>query len=247
MDIITEQLIDRFIADEMLPEEQQAFIKRMELEPELKEQVIVRKLLLEAEAIKTEQEEYDFTSSNIASRAAAYPRRSFIPIMLLMLILAAGIYWGGSFQYETQKILADCYERPKLEFVRQNIDPDVSCEGKEQIIARLYTEGELEKVVDFYHKELNDSILTNFSPRMLLCVGASLFEKGTSSEFMHLYAMLKGTSCREDADWLLLCYYLKQNKRSRAMELATQIEKSKGMHSREAQTVYKALKEKRWF
>lgn len=246
MDIITEQLIDRFITDEMMPEEQQAFIERMEREPELKEQVIARKLLLEAEAIRTEQVECDFASSNIA-RAAAYPRRSFIPIMLLMLILAIGIYWGGSFQYETQKILTDCYERPKLDFVRQNIDPGVPCEGKERIVARLYAEGELEKVVDFYHKELNDSILTNFSPRMLLCVGASLFEKGTSAEFMHLYAILKRTSCREDADWLLLCYYLKQNERSRALELATQIEKSKGMHSREAQTVYKALKEKRWF
>lgn len=75
---------------------------------------------------------------------------------------------------------------------------------------------------------------------------ACLYQDSIEQAYVLAEELQKGEN-KESGDWLLLGCLLHDGKRKDALDLAFRISKKEGLYSKEAQKIYDALNQRRWF
>ena len=142
--------IDRFLNYEMTPEEEDAFIARMEREETLKEQVFLRQLVVEAERKKAE--------SDILHGVKSERHRLFSNIRLywtaacLCVLVASLVFYGKMYRFDTQEVLWTVYTPPVWESARAEGFSTPEAARVNHRIAQWYSEEKNDSLVNYYQQ-----------------------------------------------------------------------------------------------
>lgn len=109
--------IDRFITNEMEPEERREFCRELEVNRELKEEVALRALLIEAATIESEKEALQAIKKQPA-RTVNKPLKMWNSIIAAAIIAGALFLIGNGYRYTPAEVYNQCYEAPLIESSR---------------------------------------------------------------------------------------------------------------------------------
>ena len=98
----------------------------------------------------------------------------------------------------------------------------------------------------YREKELSTKI-DAFPVSTRLYIGISFIERQETTEAISVLLPLVGTPYKEEAEWLLLCCYMKINDRDKALQVVTEIKEDNGLYKEKAISIEKLLKERKWF
>ena len=237
--------IDRFLNYEMTPEEEDAFIARMEREETLKEQVFLRQLVVEAERKKAE--------ADILRGVQSKKHRLFYDMWirwaaacLCVLMISLGFY-GRTYRFQTREVWQTVYTPPVWESARSGGFSTPETARINRRIAQWYSEGKNDSLVNYYRQLSVEGYLSFLTEESKMSVGiACLYQDSIEQAYVLAEELQKGEN-KEAGDWLLLGCLLHDGKRKDALDLAFRISKKEGLYSEEAQKIYDALNQRRWF
>lgn len=106
--------IDRFITNEMEPKERQEFCRELEVNRELKEEVALRALLIEAATIEAEKEALQAIKKKPA-RTGNKPLRMWGSVIAAAIIVSVLFLIGNGYRYTPAEVFIQCYEAPLIE------------------------------------------------------------------------------------------------------------------------------------
>lgn len=238
-----EQQIDRFIGNEMSPSEQEDFCRKTELEPELKEQVKLRMILVEGELIRAEEKARKAMEANHTHSAL---RPWLIAACLAGLLFGLTFYIGNSYQYTTQEIYQSCYVIPPVERARGNGLSEETASCNQKIISN-YEQENYKEIVELYQQENISQFTKELPASTLLYISIAFVEQKQAPTAIPLLLPLCTSAYKEEAEWLLLCCYLQINDRAQALQYATKLQQDNSTYARRAASVERLLKEKKWF
>lgn len=109
--------IDRFITNEMEPKERQEFCRELKTNPELKEEVTLRALLVEAATLEAEKEAMQVLKKQSA-RIINKPLKVWSSVIAAAVIFSALFLIGNGYRYTPAEVFAQCYEVPPIESSR---------------------------------------------------------------------------------------------------------------------------------
>lgn len=243
-----EQQIDRFINNEMSTTEHQEFRQRLETDKDLKKQVELRMILIEGELIHAEEKaRAAMESSGIHKHHSGKTIRwSWLAAACVALILVSIGYVGNSYQYSPQDICRMYYEIPVIERTRGEALPQQASTYNQQIID-YYEQRKYKEIAALYQNKNLSEMIEDFPVHTLLYISIALMEQQQVSEAIPLLQPLVDTPYQEEAEWLLLCCYLKTDNRQQAIQLAEKLKMHNGMYSEKAILIEEKIKEKRWF
>ncbi|WP_300724904.1 hypothetical protein [uncultured Bacteroides sp.] len=244
MDTNLNDKIDRFLKNEMDPTEQADFIRLIDSDPELKEKVRIRQLLIEAETIEAEQKLLKQDPESKALRRSSSIRFAAACITIIILM---GIYIGSSYIYQPKELIESQYMLPTIETSRGYGAPNQQIAVYNNQIALLYEQEQNSKITSLYKETLKDSLFTILSPTAQMQICFSLWKNNETEEIVNAARQINDPDYKESSDWLILGCYLRQNKRTKALEQSRQIINDAGTYKDKAGEIYMALKEKRWF
>ncbi len=239
-----EQQIDRFIGNEMSPSEQENFCRKMELEPELKEQVKLRLVLVEGELIRAEEKARKAMEAN--HRQPAPLRPWLVAACLACLLFGIAFYIGNSYQYTTQEIYQSCYVIPPVERARGNGLSGKVASWNQKIIS-YYEQKSYKEIIELYQQENISQFTKELPASTLLYISIAFLEQKQAATAISLLSPLCTSPYQEEAEWLLLCCYLQINDRTQALQYATKLQQDNGVYAKHAASVERLLKEKKWF
>lgn len=72
-------------------------------------------------------------------------------------------------------------------------------------------------------------------------------EQKKEQEAIPLLLSLTDTQYKEEAEWLLLCCYMKTNDRNKALQWVEKIKNNNGIYVKKTTFIEQLLKEKKWF
>lgn len=242
---ILEQQIDRFILNEMAPDEREQFILSMKENKELKEQVAIRHLLLEATFIRNEEKaRMALTNTMYASNRK---RIRWIAAACIILLLGIGAWFGNQPLYTSQELCSIYYSTPVLERARGgNALTEVNAIMNAQL-TEWYEQGKYEEIVEWYSRNRKEETIGMLPDCTSLFIAIALFTQEKAEDAISVLSDIKGTDYQEETEWLLLCSYLKMDKRKKAEELAEKIQRNGGTFAHVATQIETDLKKKKWF
>lgn len=112
MDTYRDEQTDRFINNEMEPEERKAFCRELETNEELQKQVKLRGLLAEAEIREAERQAFRTLTANPRKQYKKLVRSSIAAAAIVSGIL---FFIGSSYRYTPAEIFPEHYEQPVIE------------------------------------------------------------------------------------------------------------------------------------
>ncbi|MBM6962342.1 hypothetical protein H6A37_00505 [Phocaeicola plebeius] len=237
--------IDRFLNYEMTPEEEDAFIARMEREETLKEQVFLRQLVVEAERKKAE--------SDILHGVKSERHRLFSNIRLywtaacLCVLVASLVFYGKMYRFDTQEVLWTVYTPPVWESARAEGFSTPEAARVNHRIAQWYSEEKNDSLVNYYQQLSATGKVSFLTEKSKMLAGIACLHQGRIEQAYVLAKELQKGENKEVGDWLLLGCLLYDGKREEALNLAFSISKKGFFYSEEAQKVYDVLNQRRWF
>lgn len=236
-----EQQIDQFINNEMSPSEQQEFREILETDDNLRQQVELRMMLIEGELIRAEKK---------ARLAMEAPRQicfyPWVAACILFVCIGSGLYVGNLYRYSTEEICRTYYEVPIIERARGTGMSEKVAEYNQQIIT-AYEQQQYEIITQLYRKKELSIWEDAFPVSTRLYIGIAFIEQQNIAEAIPLLLPLTDTPYKEEAEWLLLCCYMKTNERNKALQIVEAIKENNGLYKEKAMSIEKLLKEKKWF
>lgn len=217
-----EERIDRFIENEMLQNEREAFCREMDADQELKEQVALRKLLIEAHLIEAEKE-----ARKAMERPA--PRRIAKRVwgMVAAVAVLVGVVWfvGNGYRYTPVEIYQVYYTPPIIETARTGTGLIAADAQTNRELMQFYQQQQYDRLVALFDRQWRNRDWSELPESSLLYVTVSLLECNRSPEAVHLLSTssLLTSEYEEEAAWLLLCAYLQEGNREKAEEVAERI------------------------
>lgn len=237
--------IDRFLNYEMTPEEEDAFIARMEREETLKEQVFLRQLVVEAERKKAEAE--------VLRGVQSKKHRLFYDMWfrwaaacLCVLMVGLGFY-GRTYRFQTREVLQTVYTPPVWESARSEGFSTPEAARINHRIAQWYSEEKNDSLVNYYRQLSAKGNLSFLTEKSKMLVGIACLHQDSIEQAYVLAEELQKRENDEIGNWLLLGCLLHDGKREEALDLAFRISKKEGLYSEEAQKIYDTLNQRRWF
>lgn len=237
--------IDRFLNYEMTPEEEDAFIVRMEREETLKEQVFLRQLVVEAERKNTEREVLRGVQSK-KHRLFYDMRIRWAAACLCVLMIGLGFY-GRVYRFQTREVLQTVYTPPVWESARSEGFSTPEAARINHRIAQWYSEEKNDSLVNYYRQLSAKGKLSFLTEKSKMLVGIACLHQDSIEQAYVLAEELQKGENKEAGDWLLLGCLLHDGEREEALDLAFRISKKKGLYSEEAQKIYDTLNQRRWF
>lgn len=237
--------IDRFLNYEMTPEEEDAFIARMEREEVLKEQVFLRQLVVEAERKKAEAEVLRGVQSK-KHRLFYDMRIRWAAACLCVLMVGLGFY-GRTYRFQTREVLQTVYTPPVWESARSEGFSTPEAARINHRIAQWYSEEKNDSLVDYYWQLSAKDKLSFLTEKSKMLVGIACLHQDSIEQAYVLAEELQKGENDEIGNWLLLGCLLHDGKREEALDLAFRISKKEGLYSEEAQKIYDTLNQRRWF
>lgn len=242
---ILEQQIDRFILNEMAPDEREQFILSMRDNKELKEQVAIRHLLLEATFIRNE-EKARMTLTNTIHRNKR-KRIRWVVAACIILLSGIGMWFGNQPLYTSQELYSTYYSIPVLERARGGNGLTEENAITNTRITELYEQGKYKDIADWYNQNRKEKMIDALPDCTSLFIAVSLLTEEKAEDAISILLDIKSIDYQEETEWLLLCSYLKMDKRKEAEELAEKIQRKGGMFADAAIQVRADLKKKKWF
>ncbi len=237
--------IDRFLNYEMTPEEEDAFIARMEREETLKEQVFLRQLVVEAERKKAEAEVLRGVQSK-KHRLFYDMRIRWAAACLCVLMVGLGFY-GRTYRFQTREVLQTVYTPPVWESARSEGFSTPEAARINHRIAQWYSEEKNDSLVNYYRQLSAKGNLSFLTEKSKMLVGIACLHQDSIEQAYVLAEELQKRENDEIGNWLLLGCLLHDGKREEALDLAFRISKKEGLYSEEAQKIYDTLNQRRWF
>lgn len=241
-----EERIDRFVNNEMSPDERSEFCRKMENDSELREQVVLRTLLVEAELTAAEKEVRLVLEPAMSSFGHKKRYRYIAAACVVILIIGGGLI-GNSQQYTSSEIYETHYSIPAIERARGEggLTEELAIFNRE--VTALYEQKNYAGVVKLYSEDQQEKKVSSLPISTLLYISVALLEQNEAPEAVLLLGPLVNSVYQEEAEWLLLCSYLQISEREKAVKLAEKIRTGKGIYSEKADQIEHALKQKRWF
>ena len=119
-------------------------------------------------------------------------------------------------------------------------------EYNQQIIT-AYEQQQYEIITQLYRKKELSIWEDAFPVSTRLYIGIAFIEQQNIAEAIPLLLPLTDTPYKEEAEWLLLCCYMKTNERNKALQIVEAIKENNGLYKEKAMSIEKLLKEKKWF
>lgn len=248
MDKKTEQLtndeIDRFINYEMSPEEEAEFMALLNKDKILKEKVLLRQLIVEAER-KNSEEALLAHIKNHTKHSGMVIKWKFVACACVLL--AGLLFYGRMYSDSPQKVLADSYTPPVWEGSRDEgfVSPMASRINNQ--IAKWYEEGKEDSLTLYYQNLDTENELPVITLKSKLFLGIVFLHQGKIDLAFSLAKELQSTSCEDAGEWLQLGCLLYQGNRQEALELALRIHKKQNRYSEDARKIYDNLNQRKWF
>ncbi|WP_175629413.1 hypothetical protein [Bacteroides acidifaciens] len=238
-----EQQIDQFINNEMSPAERRDFSQKLETDKNLKQQVKLRMLLIEGELIRAEKE----ARTAMEASKGGYIRPWITTVACVVFVLVGiGLYVGNSYRYTPQEIYAAYYEVPIIERARGEGLADEIALYNQQII-NAYEKQQYKVIAELYQKKNLFDMLDTFPVSTQLYISIAFMEQKKEQEAIPLLLSLIDTQYKEEAEWLLLCCYMKTNDRNKALQMVERIKDNNGIYMQKTTFIEQLLKEKKWF
>ena len=234
-DAYRDNQIDRFVCNEMSPEERAAFCLQLQADKELQKQVKLRGLL--AEAVTQEMEKEAFRAmkagyskdmrreckeceeirkeckgcKELTDGQKARSKRHLIIMRncaaVAAVLLGLLFFIGNSHRYSPQELFRAHYVEPVIGPSR----------GGNEVASAL--------------RDASCCLKQGRTQETIALITPQILES--------IYG--------EEAGWLLLCAYLQAGERAKAKETALSIRRENGLYAAEAAAILKQLEEKRWF
>lgn len=238
-----EMLVDRFINNEMKPDERILFCQEMEQNKDLREFVALRKLIVEGELIAAEQKaRHAMEQSSTVHHKTRY---QWVAACIIILLIGGGIF-GHSYKYDTLYIYNTYSFIPTIERVRGEggLKGEIA-DFNDNIIA-LYDENKYKDIAGATQNITSD-IISRLPVHTSLYIVISLLETNQTQEAVNILSHLISSEYQEEIEWLQLCACLQMEKRKEAMNIAEHIIERKGQYSSKAVIVLDKINERRWF
>lgn len=237
--------MDRFLNYEMTPEEESEFMNRMEKDGLLKEKVVLRQLVVEAERKKAEEALlYQTRPKSGKSVTPAFYRWA---VACLCFLLAGLFFYGRMYRFTTQEAMEACYIPPVWESARSAGFATPEAARINRSMEQWYQEGECDSLYLFYQKLSAEDNLSLLTEKSRIFLGVTFLQQGHVELAYSLAGELQNGPEKEAGDWLLLGCLLRDGKRKEAQALSLRISKQKGMYQDDAQEVYETLNRRKWF
>lgn len=163
IDTYRDKQIDRFINNEMLPEERATFCRELETDGELRKQVKLRALLAEAEIRKAEKEALRILAAKSRKRNKRWVWGSVAAAAMVLGILFLA---GNSYRYAPADIFRTYYTEPVIE-------PSRGGEGETATILRTASDylvqDRAQDAIALLTPEILDSEYSEEAEWLLLC------------------------------------------------------------------------------
>lgn len=237
-----EQQIDQFINNEMSPAERLDFSQKLETDNKLKQQVKLRTLLIEGELIRAEKE-----ARTAMEASKGFHIRPWVAVACVVFVLVGvGLYTSNSYRYSLQEIYDSYYEIPIIERARGEGLADEVALYNQQII-NAYEKQQYRVIAELYQKKNLSDLLDAFPVSTQLYISIAFMEQKKEQEAIPLLLSLTDTQYKEEAEWLLLCCYMKTNDRNKALQWVEKIKNNNGIYVKKTTFIEQLLKEKKWF
>lgn len=242
---ISEQQIDRFVQNEMTPDEREQFVLSMRNDKELKEQVAIRYLLLEGTLMKNEEKARMALTNTV--HADSRKRIRWVAAACIILLLGTVGWFGNQPLHNPQELYPIYHSIPVIERARGGHDLAKKYAVVNARLAEWYEQGKYKDIVDWYNRNRQENTIDALPDYTSLFIAISLLEQEKAGDATTILLRTESTDYREETEWLLLCCYLKTNQREEAEELANKIQTEKGIFANAAGQIKTDLKKKRWF
>lgn len=240
-----ESWTDRFINNEMEPEERNIFCREMEKDKELREFVALRMLVVEGELIAAEQVARRAMKQQLqpSSHKALYLQ---IAVACICLLLIGGGIYGYSYKYDTSDIYDANFAIPVIERSRGEGGLKGEVADINDKIVTFYDEGKFYKITDVI-RSVSPDIISQLPVHSSLYIAVSFLENQQPKEATSILSRLHNTEYREEVEWLQLCGYLQMGKRKDAADIARRIIDDKGYYSAKATQILNTINKRKWF
>lgn len=236
----TNKHVDRYINGEMPDPEKENFRKALERDSNLRSRLILRQMIVESIQKETE---------NMQEKADRHAKSRLITRRILQittLIFFLLFIIGSSRKYKTQDLFTEYFFIPFFEY-SSNIDKSSANEAltNNELIA-LYNQKAYPETITLYkEKWRTDSIIPPTGT--LLVVAICAMHSDDTPLAISILEQVQQPDYQEKADWLLLCCYLQENKRGKAVETADRIIKNGDRLSDKAFEIKNKLEQRIWF
>lgn len=240
-----EQQIDRFVQNEMTPDEREQFVLSMRNNKELKEQVAIRHLL--SEGILISNEEKVWTALTNTVRTGHQKSIRWVAAACVILLIGVGGWLGNQPLHSSQELYLTYHSIPVLERARSgnNLTEENAIINAQ--LTEWYEQGKYKEIVDWFYRNRQENIIGILPDHTSLFIAVSLLEQGKPEDATSILSCTKNMDYQEETKWLLLCCYLKTNQRKEAEELADKIQTEGGTFASVAARIKTDLKKKKWF
>lgn len=243
---LRDRQVDRFILNEMEPEERAAFCRQLEEEPRLREEVSLRMMLVEAEVMAAERKAREAMEGTPAL-AKANRHSLGIGIACVVAILIAAVFFGASPRYTPQEVYEAHYSIPPIERARGGNGLTGTSQLFNEKIILLYDRFAYREIANAYKENQGERWIGELPVSTLLYIGVSLLEQGDATMAISLLSSCEGSDYQEEIQWVLLGGYLQEGQKAKALQIAREIGEEKGLYAVQAGRIEKDLKEKKWF
>lgn len=147
---ISEQQIDRFVQNEMTPDEREQFVLSMRNDKELKEQVAIRYLLLEGTLMKNEEKARMALTNTV--HADSRKRIRWVAAACIILLLGTVGWFGNQPLHNPQELYPIYHSIPVIERARGGHDLAEKYAVVNARLAEWYEQGKYKDIVDWYNR-----------------------------------------------------------------------------------------------
>ncbi len=237
----TDEYLDKFINNEMQDAEKETFCRALERSPDLQSRVRLRQLI--HESIQEEAKEQEITATLHRKNKKLHYKIGMGIILALILAFCV----GNSPVYNTQDIYTEYFFLPYFDYSQSHDELTAGDILVNNELIVLYEQKAYAEMLSFYQERWSNKTADELPTATLLCLSVSALNVEQFPLAISILEQLKNPDYQEKIDWLLLCCHLKENNRSKALELARQIAIKGDRLSEKTYEIEKKLKKRRWF
>lgn len=243
MEKYTDEQIDRFINNEMSQEERTAFCNELDNDTSLREEVMLRMALTEAELTHAEG------NARRALQASSDRKKYKVGRVIFAAAMIAGLIFlfGNTYKYTPRDLYTAYYQTPVIERLRggNTLNEEDVIINKD--IIDFFNQKEYEKVLSLYIGKWRHKSIPDLPVVTLLYVSISFLETDRAPEAISTLLQIASDEYEDEINHLLLYGYLKENKRDKAEGIIEKLLLNPGAYTKEAKEIEAKLKERRWF
>lgn len=246
MEKYTDQDIDNFILDLMETEEHLAFCEELEKDEELREKVILRQLIVDAERSLIEKEARAILEQK-PQKGMGSKRFRIAAMAIAAALIGVVFIIGYGPKYSPQEIYQDYYSIPMIE--RSRGGTGLSMEDavvNNQIITHFESQ-EYGQVIALYQEQWGSQLPKSVSATTMLYIAVSYLESNLPEQAVPVLRQVTDAEYKEEAQWLLLCAYLGAGDREQARLIADEMAENSLYYKEKAKEIQNRLKQRVWF